>query len=151
LRLPASHGFNELLSDPDRDLDQVARWYRGGIHIIEAGRVAAENRASLASPQAHRLFQRLRHRFPYIVVDAPPILAVAEGLILQQMVSTVLLVTRARVTQRPVARRALLSLDPSRLAGVVVNDLDPAASYECYYPQYEQRAGAGVAAGGAGR
>lgn len=127
-------GLSELLADPDLDPNQFIR-AQHGLYVLPAGEYSPETRASLSSPLGQRVLTRLRKRFAYVVFDAPPILAVAEGLILQQLVDSVLLVVRARMTPRELVRRSLASLDPVRLAGIVMTDVQ--GQHDAYnYPYF---------------
>lgn len=150
LRVPRRPGLADLLANPQDDPEAYIDRHHG-LALLQAGHLPPEERAALSSPHGQRIFQRLRQRFRYVVVDAPPILAVAEGLVLQRLVDSSLLVVRAKKTPRDVVRQAMRSLDRSRLAGVILNDAEPAAAYlEPYrYADYSQpRVAAG---GGAGR
>ena len=147
LDIPPGNGFSKLLEDPDADPKRYARWHEG-LWLVEAGREPAEGRTALATPAAQRAFQRLRQRFRYVVVDAPPVLALAEGLILQDVVDSILLVVRAQKTPREAVQRAVRSLDPERLAGVVLNGADPASAYSYAYPYPRQRPRTMAVAGG---
>ncbi len=151
LGLPPGTGLRRLLAAPADDPVHYVRPHHG-LAILEAGPRSPRTRAALASPLAQRVFQRLRQRYAYMVIDAPPVLAVAEGLILQQMVDSTLLVVRAGQTPRELARRAVDELDPGRLMGVVLNGAD-AAEYAYPYRSYERdepRLEAAVAGGGLG-
>jgi Mrp family chromosome partitioning ATPase len=89
-----------------------------------------------------RVFERLRRRYSCVVIDAPPVLAVAEGMLLQKLVDSTVLVVRARVTPREWLRRAMENVDFSRLAGVVLTDVDGRpVSYA--YRGYEPMGGSG--------
>jgi succinoglycan biosynthesis transport protein ExoP len=145
--IPPGNGLQQLLANPEADPASHARWHRG-LWLLEAGQATPEARAALASPQAQRVFQRLRQRFRYVIVDSPPVLAVAEGLMLQQVVDSILLVVRARQTPREAVRRALASLESERLAGTVLNGADARSAYAYAYPYYEPREVAGAVAGG---
>jgi Mrp family chromosome partitioning ATPase len=84
-----------------------------------------------------------------VVVDAPPVLAVAETLVLQRMVESILLVLRSGVTPREAARRALQGLDRTRLLGIVMSDVEAANTYAYSYPYYNvERDEDALAAGG---
>lgn len=143
------NGLKRLLANPDADPGRFARRH-AGISILEAGPFSQETRSALASPLGQRLFQRLGERYRYVVVDAPPVLAVAEGLILQRMVDSILLVVRAGRTPGNVLDRALESLDQTRLAGLVFNGVDRLPDYAYSHPYYapaEERRVAGGAGG----
>jgi polysaccharide chain length determinant protein (PEP-CTERM system associated) len=147
LGIPPGNGFSKLLADPEADPRRYARWHEG-LWLVEAGREPADGRGILSTPAAQRAFQRLRQRFRYVVVDAPPVLALAEGLILQDLVDSILLVVRARKTPREAVKRAVSSLDATRLAGLVLNGADPASAYSYAYPYPRPRPGAMAVAGG---
>lgn len=147
LGLPLGNGLARLLANPDDDLGHFVRHHEG-LYLLEAGEASQRTRATLASPLGQKVFARLRQRFDYIVVDAPPVLAVAEGLILQRMVDSILLVVRARMTPREMVRQAVASLDLSRLAGVLLNDAPSGGPgyYSRYYDgYYPDEGGAGEA------
>lgn len=146
LEMPASSGLSTLLANPDDDPSRYVR-RQHGLAVLEAGRSSPRLRAALASPLAQRVFQRLRQRFGYVVIDAPPLLAVAEGLILQQMVDSILLVVRARKTSKEASLRAVDSLDSPRLAGVVLNDVDASTVHIYPYRYFEQDEGSAVMGG----
>lgn len=139
LQLPLGNGLARLLASPDDDLGRYVRYHQG-LYLLEAGEASQRTRSALASPLGQKVFARLRQRFDYIVVDAPPVLAVAEGLILQRMVDSILLVVRAGKTPRELVRQAVASLDSTRLAGVLLNDAPAggpgynARYYDGYYP-----------------
>jgi polysaccharide chain length determinant protein (PEP-CTERM system associated) len=134
LELPLRPGLADLLTDPEGELAKYVINHRG-LYVLRAGAFSHEARAALASPTGRKVLERLRSTFSYLIIDAPPILAVAEGLFLQQVADSVLLVVRARATPRDMVRRAVDSLDPARLAGVVLTDVDVGAeSYGYAYP-----------------
>jgi polysaccharide biosynthesis transport protein len=145
LRLSPGPGLAGLLTAPEDDLAKYVRSQRG-IHVLDAGAFTRESRAALASGAADRVFARLRQRFAYLVVDAPPILAIAEGFILQHLVDTIVLVVRAGMTPRIMVERALRNLDRSRVAGVVLNDVE--ASPLVYSYPYRGQDEPWAAAGG---
>lgn len=147
LQLPSGPGIGDLLSGPQGlELERHVRWHHG-LHVLVAGRVSPHTRAALGSPRGQKVFEQLRRRFTYVVVDAPPVLAVAETFVLQRLVDSVLVVLRSGVTHREAARRALQSLDPSRLVGFVLSDADAATSYAYSYPYYAEPEERGMAEG----
>jgi polysaccharide chain length determinant protein (PEP-CTERM system associated) len=133
-------GLKELLSDPEADFGPYLRRF-DHLHLIQAGgSMTAEVSAAgdLSSEHAQRIFRRLRERFAFIVVDAPPLLAMAESHILQHMADLVLLVVRAGLTPKELVLRALESLDEAPNLNVVLNDTETATTaYGYVYKYYE--------------
>ncbi len=69
------------------------------------------------------LLPQLRKRFEFIILDAPPILPLADMNVLASMADVMTLVVRAEVTRRDVVQKALASLKPTNQVGVVVTGL----------------------------
>ncbi len=58
-------------------------------------------------PERERLVRALKTRFDLVWIDAPPVLAATEGLLLAPATDGVVLVVEAEATRRPVARAAV--------------------------------------------
>jgi polysaccharide biosynthesis transport protein len=133
-------GLKELLADPEADFGPYLRRF-DHLHLIQAGgSMTAEVSAAgdLSSEHAQRIFRRLRDRFAFIVVDAPPLLAMAESHVLQHMADLVLLVVRAGLTPKELVLRALESLDEAPNLHVLLNDAPTATTaYGYVYKYYE--------------
>ena len=82
----------------------------------------------------------LRHRFKFVVIDSPPVMAATDAVILSALTDGVLLVVRSGETPKEAFTRTrdLLAAVKCRLLGVVLNAVDSSApdyyySYR-YYP-----------------
>ena len=101
------------------------------------------NPADLLS--SHRMFdaiEDLRHRYKFIVIDSPPVMAATDAVILSAVVDGVLLVVWSGETPKEALSRTrdLLSTVKGRLLGVILNAVDSGApdyyySYR-YYPYF---------------
>ena len=109
------------------------------LFILPAGHMTSRSTELLGSTMMARLFETLRARFDRIVVDSPPV-TVADTLVLARLADGVLLVVRAGVTSRPALEQALEGVERERLAGLVLNDVDP--SVGAYPGAYAWAAGA---------
>jgi Mrp family chromosome partitioning ATPase len=104
--------------------------------------------AALADERMKLLLDELRQRFSYVILDTPPLLAIAETRVLATMVDTVVMVVRWRHTADHAVRTALHMLRRNRvnLGGIVLNSVDmqamarfgrgDAASYHRKYQSY---------------
>jgi len=93
--------------------------------FLPAGPKPPDPSALLSSERARSLLQSLRERFPWIVIDSPPVLAVADAAVLASLADGVLLVVRANATPIEavqVARDRLEALG-AHMLGVVLNDV----------------------------
>lgn len=96
------------------------------LSVIPCGPIPPNPAEVLSSVRAGELLQRLRSEFEYVLVDSPPLLAVADGRILSILVDAVVLVVRGQLTPYDVIRRAraLLYGAGARVLGVAVNNVD---------------------------
>jgi capsular exopolysaccharide synthesis family protein len=93
--------------------------------FLPAGPKPPDPSALLASDRARALLATLRERFPWIIIDSPPVLAVSDASELAALVDGVLLIVRANSTPIEavqIARDRLESLG-ARMMGVVLNDV----------------------------
>jgi len=103
------------------------------------------NPAELVSSQAmQELLDRLKEEYDYIVVDAPPVLAVSDAIAMAPMMDGVLLVASHGIADRDAARHTveLLGKVETRILGVVINNVEMAGRYGYgyrygYYSPYQ--------------
>src|SRR5262249_7532266 len=90
----------------------------------------------LASDRFQELIEQLEKDFDFVVVDSPPVLPVADSVILASRVKSVMIVVRGGATPRDLVKMAKkkLALSNSVIAGVVLNGIDLADPY--YYYRY---------------
>ena len=79
------------------------------------------------------LIQGLRERFEYIVLDAPPLLAVAEAMLIVRMADVVVNVIRARSTPRDAVASAIKMIGQERAVAVVLNGVEAKDAPYSYY------------------
>jgi Mrp family chromosome partitioning ATPase len=98
--------------------------------VIPAGSAVDRPTELLGSAEMRRLVDALRTQFDRIVFDTPPAAPLADVGVLSPLVDGVLLVVRAGRTQRPAIDRALEDIDPARLLGLLLNDVEqPVTDY----------------------
>lgn len=91
-----------------------------------------------------RVLADLRARFDVVIIDSPPVLPVADPLIVAQETDGVLVVARCQATTRGDLKRTveLLRQGDTNLVGVVLNQAQPAAGkygYRAGYYAYSTR------------
>jgi capsular exopolysaccharide synthesis family protein len=99
----------------------------------------------LSSAATIEVFKELKKSYDLIVVDTPPILLFADGLILSKVVDTVVLVYRVGKIARGALKRAkdqLISVK-ANLIGLVLNDIraeemEPRYGYYYAYKYYSR-------------
>lgn len=109
---------------------------------VPAGSVPPNPAELLSSEHMADVLRQLRSRSDVVVIDAPPLLPVADASALAPRADGVLLVARAGTTQRDRLREAsaLVGKVGGRLLGIVLNYLKPEDSqYGYYYYGYTYR------------
>jgi capsular exopolysaccharide synthesis family protein len=96
------------------------------LHAITIGRSTSNPTDLLASPKLHALLTQLRSRYNYIILDAPPLLGLADTRIAARLADAVLFVVRWGKTNDEVAVNGIDSLLESRttVAGAVLTQVD---------------------------
>jgi capsular exopolysaccharide synthesis family protein len=94
----------------------------------------------LSGPQTEELMSELRSNYDYILLDTPPIAALADGLILASLSDIVVFVVRAHVTRPADLRAAASSLaqNATPVEGMVVFE---ERETDLYYPVAERGRG----------
>lgn len=84
---------------------------RGGrLDAVTAGRHVADPAEALATDNMRRALMTLRAEYDFVLIDSPPVLAVADPVVLSQYADGVLLVVGARRERRTDVRRTLATL-----------------------------------------
>jgi polysaccharide biosynthesis transport protein len=141
LRQPvgADEGFYNLLVHGEGNTDRYMTRFEK-LYVIPGSASQANPVAALASPKARALFEQLKQRFAYIVIDAPPVLPIADSHILAGLSDKVLFVVRARRTPRELFQHALEGFEPANVIGAVLNDVDYQRSRYAYAYEYYKKA-----------
>ncbi len=134
-------GLSECLRG-ERQLSEVVYKMEGtGLYLLPAG-LAPENPLELMqSGRLPEYLDQLGTVFDWIIIDTPPLFPLADTAFWMKMSDGVLFVVREGVTERKTLRRAVDSLDPGTLLGVVVNSCtDGGVDQKYYYSRYAQDA-----------
>lgn len=92
--------------------------------VLPAGGGHTRPAELVGSAAMHRLIDVLRHQFDRLIVDVPPA-HTADATAIAAAADGVLVVVRAATTPRPAIERALGSLPPAKVIGLVLTDSRP--------------------------
>jgi capsular exopolysaccharide synthesis family protein len=116
--------------------------------FISSGKTSDNSSELVANHRIEALIQAVAPHFDWIVIDAPPVLAVTDAVELGRAADAVLLVARAASTPFEVAQRTKEAFTSSRVLGFVLNDIKRApatGSYNYNYNDYySQERGSGA-------
>ena len=124
--LPNAPGLSDYLSGQS-DL-VIHSNLRGvdGLDLIVSGTQSPNTVNLLESEQMQELILALEEQYDLVVVDAPPVIGIADSLLISQKVKSVLFVVAAGVTHTDVAQRAISRLQSvnAPMMGVILNKYD---------------------------
>lgn len=113
------------------------------LDLLPAGPIAPNPSEMLSSPAFAQTLETLSGKYDYIVIDSPPVVAVADARILAAACDATLLVLRAGKSDRHLSNsacEALLDVG-ARILGVIANDVTRQLSRAGYsYGNYSYRA-----------
>jgi capsular exopolysaccharide synthesis family protein len=114
--------------------DGVSSDREGRLSILPSGPLPPNPSELLSSLQMTKLLDRLALAYDYVLIDSPPVLAVADALELARIVDGVVVVARRDRATRDEAReiRALVERLGINLLGVVFTDVAAASGYYGY-------------------
>ncbi len=98
-----------------------------GLYFLATGPQVANPTELLATPRTGRLLDSLAAQADIVLLDTPPVLPVADTLVIGRLAAGAVLVVEARRTPAPAAKRAkdALTRNQTRLLGVVLNKFQP--------------------------
>lgn len=131
LRSPAAHrlfdaagapGFCESLRGEISFEDATQATPVGGLSLMAAGRYDDEASQAIARVDLRSLFERLKQRFDFVIIDSSPVLPVADGLPIAQQADGVILAILSDKSREPAvsaANHRLTSIGVRVLGAVV--------------------------------
>ncbi len=106
-----------------------------GLQLLASGPLPPRPADLLGSQRMEQVLKRLLDDADIVILDAPPVVAVTDAVVLSTKVDGVLLVVSAGETKREHARRAIERLRKvnARVLGVVLNNVPLDAALSSYY------------------
>ena len=131
--MESSAGLTELLLG-HKTLDECLEYHEQiGIWVLGAGIEVTGTTALTHVDRLSELIEGLRERFEYIVLDSPPLLPVAEAMLIVRMADVVVHVIRARSTPRDVVANAIKMIGQEKAVAVVLNGVEAKDTPYSYY------------------
>lgn len=142
LDLDPSTGLTTTLVGRATIEDAIQVHVPSGLHVLSSGAKPPNPTEILQSRVTHDLIARLRQSYDTIVIDAPPLLPVADASVLSRLADGALLVVRHGRTTKDQVGDAVAQINKvgGRLYGVVVNMVAHRALGSYYYYYYEETA-----------
>ena len=110
--------------------------YNQALHVIHSGSRTDSPLELLSSGALDKVISTLKDHYDHVIIDSPPVLPVADSIMIGRKVDGVILVVEAQRTETKVAQEALDQMQEAGIVpiGTVLSKLsDTAAEY--YYPR----------------
>jgi polysaccharide biosynthesis transport protein len=134
--LPGKSGLSLLLAGEPQENAIVVHPQMPGLYLLPEGAMPTFPSELLESDRMRELLETFREQFDVVVIDAPPVLPVADARVLSELADVTIQVARLGVTSKTALRRAhaLLSSYAQRPVGVVLNGVaQGSGAYHDYY------------------
>lgn len=124
LNLQATPGLSECLAGEINDGNAALRQINENLFVMPSGSIPPNPSELLVSSRMHRVIETLAQNFQYIIIDLPPVGAVADALTVAELVDGMIMVVRKNyLTERALARAVReLNFAHAKILGFVFND-----------------------------
>lgn len=139
LSMPDKVGLTNILSGQADFSDVVQQTRHNGVDLLACGPLPPNPSELLASETARHLFEDLRSKYEYVIIDSPPLLPVTDGALLARITDGALLVVRShRTTSDQVAQAVdnLKKADAALLGLITVANKPAKKGAPGYYDSY---------------
>jgi polysaccharide biosynthesis transport protein len=135
--LQKTPGISDLLVGKASASQSIQTTRINGLQLLACGYQPPNPAELLGSPMMKQVLDALRAHYDWILIDSPPLLAMADTPVLASVVEGVVLVLAAEKTPKPAVERAVEQIQGvgGKVVGVVLNRVNlERNSY--YYSQY---------------
>lgn len=140
LNLKNHIGLSNLLSGQKSQQELILNTSVTNLHVLNAGPLPPDPVELLSRPMMEQLLRKCSERYDRIIIDSPPVLGLADALILSHLADATLLVIHAEKTDKALIKNSLKRLKQakSHVLGTLMNQMSKmGASYA--YRQYGKK------------
>jgi capsular exopolysaccharide synthesis family protein len=135
--LEKTPGLSDLIVGKAAASQAIQSTRVNGLQLLACGYQPPNPAELLGSPMMKQILEALRAHYDWVLIDAPPLLAMADAPVLASLVEGVVLVLAAEAATKPAVMRAIDQVQSvgGKVTGVVLNKVNlERNSY--YYSQY---------------
>ena len=136
-------GLSEILAGANPAMDAVERDEELGFSVVHAGEPSASPVALLSADRIKAVIDRLAADHDIVIIDGPPIMGLADAVLLARNVEAVLVVVEANKTLASELDVAVSRLPQHTIMGGILTKFDPKSAGVNYggydYYNYQQQ------------
>lgn len=127
LGIEGAAGLTDVLVGRAEIADVLQPWGEHGLNALPAGHIPPNPSELLGSHAMDTVLQELDNDFDYVILDAPPTLAVTDSAVVGKKAAGIIMVAAAGSTKKPALDESIRTHQAlgARVAGVVVTMLHP--------------------------
>lgn len=132
-------GFSDYFSGKVSYNDIIQTGNLKNLSFISAGSIPKNPTEILDSKGMFSFLEKIKSEYEIIIIDSPPLFALADAIILSQIVNETLLIARADVTDSKILQKSvsqLRDIEHSSFSGVILNGFNLRQNYGSYYYKY---------------
>lgn len=144
--VPREPGLSKAISGAVAVEDAIHHDVIDNLDFIATGTFPPNRSELLLQLNFAHLLESVRHRYDLILIDPPPILAVADALIIGAHAGAVFIVARSAVTTEDEINESIKRLNHAGISpqGIVFNDMSPRLSLASAYSHYGRKGRLGL-------
>lgn len=121
LDIEGGAGLTDVLIGRAELVDVIQRWGRDPYYVLPAGRIPPNPSELLGTTEMEEVLETLRDQFDYVIIDAPPVLAVTDAVVLEKSATGMLMVVATGFTTKQELEDSMQILDTAgtNVLGVV--------------------------------
>jgi len=124
--VPNTEGVTEVLSDKVSLENAIKSDKNYGFDVLTSGEKTEAVINLIQSNKMTKMFDSLREKYDYILVDSPPVINVSDSLYISKVTDSVIFVISQKDTKRGLVKEALSLLKQNKInvIGAVVSQVD---------------------------
>jgi capsular exopolysaccharide synthesis family protein len=140
LGLTQEPGLSDLMVGTAHAGEAIRKSKTPGLWVLPAGKIPPNPAELLGSSRFREFLKAQPGHFDWVIIDSPPVMAVADSTVVANAVNGVVYVIGADMTGRQAAKAALDQLDHARarFVGAILNRVDFQAN-PYYYSHYHSK------------
>lgn len=111
LDIEGGAGLTDVLIGRAELVDVIQRWGRDPYYVLPAGRIPPNPSELLGTTEMEEVVETLRDQFDYVIIDAPPVLAVTDAVVLEKLATGLLMVVATGFTTKQQLEDSMKILD----------------------------------------
>jgi capsular exopolysaccharide synthesis family protein len=105
-------------------------------YFMPSGPIPSNPSELLSSPNLEKIIKAAAANFDWVIIDSPPVLALADSMMITPLVDAVVLVVRANSTASNLVAETVNHIGRDRICGVVLNRQKKINTSRYYYQYY---------------